>query len=153
MAVLSLMIVTLLGSVLLIGNWPYLPSDPRTIAGMMYYLLNSSFYDPDPSSNGADSPSPSTAEQPDRTSPAKPTSTPRKVFAGLGHLNQVKRDKQITGLNYRYAYGELLPTRETHPTTQNAQSLPKPSTLSRRKKTSKTQRTMGIYIEHANSAT
>ncbi|KAK4219538.1 hypothetical protein QBC37DRAFT_457025 [Rhypophila decipiens] len=159
MAILSLMIVTLLGSILLMGNWPYLPSDPRTIAGMMYYLLNSSFYDSYSSSNVQSSkskPDDSTPADPpghhDQISPAKPTTTPGKVFAGLGHLKQAERDKQITDLNYRYAYGELLPTRETHPTTQNAQSLPNPSTLSRRKKTSKTPRTMGIYIEHGNSA-
>ncbi|KAM7223351.1 hypothetical protein V8F06_001228 [Rhypophila decipiens] len=82
MAILSLMIVTLLGSILLMGNWPYLPSDPRTIAGMMYYLLNPSFYDSYSSSDVQSSkskPDSTPADPPvhhDQISPAKPTSTP-----------------------------------------------------------------------------
>ena len=156
-AILSLMISTLLGSILLMRKWPHLPSDPRTIAGKMHYLLNSSFYELDSNTNsGSSSASSAESESDPQSSQSLPTAQNEpsrfnaaeisKNFTGLGHLPQQERDKRIMDLNYRYAYGELLPTnsgsKSDSPSTSGGGATPPQKDITKLP-------TMGIYIEPA----
>ncbi|KAM7183805.1 hypothetical protein V8F20_012483 [Naviculisporaceae sp. PSN 640] len=161
MVILSLMIATLLGLILLMGKLPYLPSDPRTISGMMYYLLDSSFYGPDsevqpkpehePSAH-KDSGAATAADGPHEVYPVSNSSVPR-IFSGLGHLPKAERDRQIIDLDYRYAYGEELPD-NTCPKTAGSQSpsdqdtVPAPTSS-----TNTTPRRMKIYVEQNHTST
>lgn len=147
MTILSLMITTLLLSIIIMGKWPYLPSDPRTIAGGMYYLLNSSFYEPDQdSSSQSDPQSSQSIPTPQNESSRFNAAARSKDFTGLGHLPQQERDKRITDLNYRYTYGELLPTNSDP--KSNSPSTSEGGATQPQKATAKLPK-MGIYIEPA----
>lgn len=154
--ILSLMITTLLGSIILMAKWPYLPSDPRTVSGEMYYLLNSSFYEPDPdprttTSSASKSASNSNSESQGSPSLPSPQNEPTglntaaisKKLTGLGQLPEQERNKQIIDLNYN---GELLPSnlnpkRDFPSTSDSASKQPQNYTTK--------LPTMGIYIEPA----
>lgn len=161
MTILSLMIATLLGSILLIGKWPHLPSDPRTISGVMYYLLNSSFYDSgfanDTQSraelgrNRHESPSTTATDGPHQSTHLLSSTIPG-AFAGLGDLTRSERDKRIIDLNYRYSYGEVLPT-SARPKIQGGQSTSDSDTVPTPKNSTNTPREMGIYIEKNHTST